>query len=85
MKAFNYTVGAGSQGLLKNNHPPADNSKHNDYGTLGKALTKHLKKKKRKDSIRLQLELENTVRRQIENQQRWHSMDKLVVLNREKN
>lgn len=64
MKTLNYTVGnCRSSPSIKVPHRPIYNPfpqelpRHSEYGTLSKAVSKHLKKKKKRDSVLLQLQL----------------------------
>lgn len=89
MKTFNNTVGSfrsspAIKALHHVTHSPLapELPKHSEYGTLSKAVSKHLKRKKKKDSVLLQMQLEDTIRRQIQSEQRCHSVDKLMFLNR---
>lgn len=62
MKTYNYTVSTcGCSPTLKSpgliNQTAAPTSRPSEYGLLNRAVTKHLKKKKRKNSILLEWQL----------------------------
>jgi hypothetical protein len=57
---------------------PKDRSKSGEYNKLERAVSKQMKKKKKKNATNVYLD-------PAPNREEWYSLDKLVAMNQEKN